>query len=179
MLVPPPPYTLRPLTLADLPAIHAIDRLAFPAPAQDGLYEYELGQNQLAYYQALWHHDRLIGYAGYWLIADEAHVSIIAIHPDWRRRGLGELLLLNLLYLAGEQAATQVILEVRRSNAPALGLYQKYQFEQTRVRRRYYKDTGEDALEFLLLLNDIYYATWLQPSQQQLFARLDGQLSSP
>lgn len=88
----------------------------------------------------------VVGFAGMWMFVDEAHVSTIASHPAWRGRGVGELLLLSLMREAERRAAIVVTLEVRVSNTVAQNLYLKYGFEQAGVRRRYYRDNGEDAL---------------------------------
>lgn len=145
MFTPPGPYQLRSLQLTDLPEVRAIERVSLPTPTKAGAYEYELTQNELAHYQALTVNGRaLIGYSGYWLIADEVHISIIAIHPDWRRRGLGELLLINMLALTQYQAATLATLEVRASNTAAQALYQKYGFAVVGERPKYYRN-GETA----------------------------------
>jgi ribosomal-protein-alanine N-acetyltransferase len=146
MLIPPAPYQLRPLQLADLPELHVIERLSLPTPTKAGTYEYELTRNDLAHYQALLVDGRsLIGYSGYWLIGEEAHISIIAIHPNWRRRGLGELLLLNMFSLTQAQLAARATLEVRAHNTAAQALYKKYNFIVVGERPRYYRD-GEYAL---------------------------------
>jgi ribosomal-protein-alanine N-acetyltransferase len=172
MLASPSPYTLRPMRLPDLDTVLSIDQAAFPTPTKASVYQYELDQNELAHYQVLCAHDRVIGYAGYWMLADECHISTIATHPDWRGRGLGELLLLNLLFLANDQAAHLATLEVRQSNQAAQTLYHKYQFAVVGKRRRYYKDTGEDALIMTVGALDGRYYQFLQQKQTDLFARL-------
>ncbi len=88
----------------------------------------------------------IVGYGGFWLMVDEAHISTIAAHPDWRRRGVGELLLVTMIDTATEMGAGVVTLEVRVSNTGAQRLYRKYDFEQVGVRKRYYSDNNEDAL---------------------------------
>lgn len=169
MLPLPPPYALRPMVAADIPAVLEIDRLSFPTPATEQLFRNELTDNQLAHYQVLTHGETIIGYAGFWLIADEVHVSTIAVHPAERGRGRGEWLLLNLLLLACELAPLLVTLEVRRGNTTAQALYRKYAFEEVGVRRRYYRDTGEDAI---LMTVDFAaapsYCQWLRQRAGQL-----------
>jgi ribosomal-protein-alanine N-acetyltransferase len=178
MLIPPPPYLLRPMQLADLDIVLAIDRVAFPTPTKASVYQYELSHNQLAHYQVLAAAEGIIGYAGFWLMADECHISTIATHLDWRGRGLGELLLLNMLFMANEQAAQMVTLEVRQSNLAAQALYHKYQFAIVGERRRYYKDTGENALIMTYEpMNGRYYQFLLQ-QQTTLFARLQNEDSA-
>lgn len=87
----------------------------------------------------------IIGFAGMWILLDEAHVTTIGVSPDYRGRGLGELLLLELFEEAMRRGAEWVTLEVRVSNDPAQALYSKYGFTRQGIRRRYYSDNGEDA----------------------------------
>ncbi len=88
----------------------------------------------------------IVGYGGMWLMVDEAHVSTLAAHPDWRGQGVGELLLLAMIDRAAEIGAAVVTLEVRVTNKPAQSLYRKYGFEVAGRRKGYYSDNGEDAL---------------------------------
>ncbi len=177
MLVPPEPYNLRSMQLSDLEGVLAIEQTAFPSPTKSGVFRYELSQNELAHYQVLCAGDTVVGYAGFWMLADECHISTIASHPDWRRRGLGELLLLNLLFLANEQAAQLATLEVRPSNLAAQELYRKYRFEQVGERRRYYKN-GEDALIMTVGTLDGRYYQFLRQQQTILFTRLQNEDSA-
>ena len=88
----------------------------------------------------------IVGYAGIWVMTDEAHVTTIASHPEMRGRGVGELLLVALIHRSLEIGARWMTLEVRASNSVAQNLYRKYTFKEMGVRRRYYSDNGEDAL---------------------------------
>lgn len=175
MLIPPDPFWLRAMTPADLPRVREIDRLSFPMPARAGLFEHELAQNNIAHYQVLGAGDFVLGFAGFWLIADEIHVSTIASHPEWRGRGLGELLLLNLLFEAYKLPANMVTLEVRRSNTVAQALYRKYQFEEVGIRPRYYRDTGEDALLMTMPSLNAHYHQFLETQQIALFSGWQGE----
>ena len=175
MLTPPPPFWLRKMTLDDLSAVQAIDRLSFPTPTRAGLFEHELMQNNIAHYQVLGMADELVGFAGFWLIADEIHISTIATHPQWRGRGLGELLLLNLLFQAYTLPATMVTLEVRRSNEVAQALYRKYKFEEVGTRPRYYRDTGEDALLMTMASLNAPYHHFLEDREVGLYLRLQSE----
>ena len=87
----------------------------------------------------------IVGFAGMWLMLDEAHITTIAIHPEYRSRGLGELELNSLIGIAYEIHAQRVTLEVRVSNTVAQNLYRKYGFVVVGTRRRYYSDNNEDA----------------------------------
>ena len=86
-----------------------------------------------------------LAYAGTWQLGDEVHITTIAVHPNWRRRKLGEWTLLNLIAAVRQHGARLVTLEVRTAKAPAIALYRKLGFEQVGLRRGYYIDTGEDA----------------------------------
>lgn len=179
MLIPPAPYWLRPMALHDLREVREIDRLSFPTAARVGLFEHELEQNNIAHYFVLGRMGDedgriapIVGFTGFWLIADEIHVSTIATHPEWRGRGLGELLLLSLLIEAYEHPATMATLEVRRSNTVAQALYRKYQFEEVGTRPRYYRDTGEDALLMTVSSLNARYFQFLEGQQAALFQRL-------
>ena len=88
----------------------------------------------------------VIGYGGLWLMVDEAHVTSIAVHPDFRGKGLGELLMLALMEVSIRLDARFVTLEVRVSNAVARALYEKLGFRQAGIRPRYYTDNNEDAV---------------------------------
>ncbi len=91
-------------------------------------------------------HVTMAGYAGLWLSIDEAHVTTIAVRPQFRGRGFGELLLVSLADVALEINARWLTLEVRVTNEVAQTLYRKYGFKPTGVRPKYYSDNGEDAL---------------------------------
>ena len=88
----------------------------------------------------------IIGFAGLWLMVDEAHITTIAIHPDYRGKGLGELELVSLIDISNQIGAKWVTLEVRVSNYVAQNLYRKYGFREAGMRHRYYSDNQEDAL---------------------------------
>ncbi len=89
---------------------------------------------------------RVVGYAGLWLMVNEAHITTIAVAPDYQGRGVGELMLLALIDRSIALDALAVTLEVRVTNHVAQSLYRKYTFHETGVRKRYYSDNGEDAL---------------------------------
>jgi len=88
----------------------------------------------------------IVGYAGLWLMTDEAHITTIAVDPDFQGNGLGELLLVALIDRAKQIGARWLTLEVRVTNDVAQKLYEKYTFKEMGIRRRYYSDNGEDAL---------------------------------
>jgi ribosomal-protein-alanine N-acetyltransferase len=88
----------------------------------------------------------VLGYGGFWMIVDEAHISTLAVDPDWQGRGLGELILVALIEAALLRGAGEATLEVRASNVVAQNLYRKHAFVQVGRRKGYYTDNREDAL---------------------------------
>jgi ribosomal-protein-alanine N-acetyltransferase len=88
----------------------------------------------------------ILGFAGMWLMFDEAHITTIGVKRSLRGRGLGELMLVHLVDASREMGAKRLTLEVRMSNAVAQALYRKYTFREEGVRKRYYSDDGEDAM---------------------------------
>jgi ribosomal-protein-alanine N-acetyltransferase len=88
----------------------------------------------------------IVGFAGIWLMANEAHITNIAVAQEYRRRGIGELLLIAMIDMARELKAATMTLEVRVSNIPAQSLYSKCGFMETGLRRGYYLDNKEDAV---------------------------------
>jgi ribosomal-protein-alanine N-acetyltransferase len=99
------------------------------------------------------YNDYICGYVGFWIMADEAHITTIAVSEELQRRGIGELLLLTVINRARELYANVVTLEVRVSNTGAQSLYLKYGFKQVGVRRAYYTDNREDA--YIMTTGDI------------------------
>jgi len=88
----------------------------------------------------------LLGMVCLWSIAEEAHITLLVIHSDYRRQGLGQTLLYASLATAWMRGLEWATLEVRSSNQRAIALYQKFGFQEIGRRRRYYQDSGEDAL---------------------------------
>jgi [ribosomal protein S18]-alanine N-acetyltransferase len=140
----------------DVPAVMAVDKLCFPTPWSENAYRSEMG-NVCAYYlvarlpgrrfgTAAERQERIVGFAGAWMVMDEAHITTIGVHPDYRRHGIGQQLFATLLREATARGVRRASLEVRETNRAAQLLYAKYQFIPIARRRRYYSDTGEDAI---------------------------------
>jgi len=89
---------------------------------------------------------RLVGLGCLWSVLEEAHITLLAVHPQYRCQGFGQALLHRLLMIARRQQLEWATLEVRESNQVALSLYQKFGFQEVGRRRRYYPDTNEDGL---------------------------------
>jgi [ribosomal protein S18]-alanine N-acetyltransferase len=174
------PFFLESLQVTDIDDLMVIEHEAFSAPWSASMYRYEITRNELGHYLALRFQANgsetglLLGYAGFWLLVDEAHISTIAMRSGWRGHGLGEWLLLGLLQKAIEVQAVEATLEVRVSNIAAQGLYRKLGFEVVGRRKRYYSDNGEDALLMTLSsLQDRRIRAALVAEQDATVARLE------
>jgi [ribosomal protein S18]-alanine N-acetyltransferase len=118
----------------------------------------------------------IIGFAGLWLMVDEAHITTIAMHPDFRRHGLGEFMLMHLIEIAYSISAKWVTLEVRVSNYNAQNLYRKYGFREAGVRHKYYSDNQEDALIMWTdEINSPAYKQKFQELRAALMQKLEAQ----
>lgn len=169
------PFVVRPMQPIHLSGVMAIEHVAFALPWPESAYHHEITRNELAHYYVLcldlsprqpaagswptWQRvirsirpnpgptvEVVLGYSGFWMMVDEAHISTLAVRHDMRGRGMGELLLSALLEETRRLGAAAATLEVRVSNIVAQSLYAKYGFEVVGRRKAYYQDNGEDAL---------------------------------
>jgi ribosomal-protein-alanine N-acetyltransferase len=140
------PVVIEDMTLEDVNGVQEVERACFPVPWPANAFRHELTQNKNARYVVAREGDRIVGYAGLWLMVDEAHITTFAVLPEHRRRRIGERMLQRLFDIADELGAEWLTLEVRVSNLGAQRLYEKYGFRRAGVRRRYYSDNNEDAL---------------------------------
>ncbi|WP_338031985.1 ribosomal protein S18-alanine N-acetyltransferase [Dehalobacterium formicoaceticum] len=135
-----------PLQEEDLEQVIKIEQCSFPTPWSKQAFISEIYDNSLSYYCVGKLDGQVITYGGMWIIIDEAHVTNIAVHPDYRGRKIGENLLLHLIVQGIMRGALRMTLEVRPSNLSAQKLYQRMGFEAAGLRRGYYTDTKEDAI---------------------------------
>jgi len=137
---------IRRMNFMDVDAVLKVENEAFTTPWSRAAFEAETSDNELAYYLVVDVGGVIAGYAGMWLIIDEAHVTNIALAAAYRGAGLGEQLVRALMELARERGAVSMTLEVRVSNVKAQALYTKLGFVSRGKRRNYYTDNREDAL---------------------------------
>jgi ribosomal-protein-alanine N-acetyltransferase len=141
-------FLIRRMIGLDIEEVLKVEVASFTTPWSKAAFESEIYDNELTYYLVAVDtvSKQVIGYAGMWIIVDEAHVTNIAMLPAFRGRGLGEELLKSLMLAAKARGAGSMTLEVRRSNHIAQSLYTKLGFTKRGVRPKYYTDTQEDAL---------------------------------
>ncbi len=185
-------YIVEPMTLADVDQVMEIEQISFPSPWSRRAFRYEIAENEhstmlvvrpapssrgwLSRVQDrlnLFRPGTVLGYAGFWLLVDDIHISTIAVQPQWRGRGLGELLMISVLDRGAELNARRATLEVRVSNLAAQGLYEKYGFAIATRRKRYYVDNNEDAYIMATLpFETAEFQANLRRRRSQLYARL-------
>jgi ribosomal-protein-alanine N-acetyltransferase len=142
--------SFRPITLADIPAVMAIERTAYAYPWSERFFRQEM-QVECARSFMAEIDKQIVGYILFWLLPDEVDIHNVAVHKDFRRRGLGRRLLQQAVQEARGRGASRITLEVRKSNLAAQKLYESLGFTVTGVRKGYYSDDGEDA--FLMALD--------------------------
>ena len=143
---------IRPMERADVSRVHEIECTCFRSPWSKLALFGEL-RNEVARYLVMEVDGVICGYGGMWVLFEEAHVTNVAIMPDYRGTGRGKRLMLAMMRLAVKNGAEKMTLEVRESNLVAQRLYAGLDFEQNGFRPGYYSDTGEGAK--LLWNNDI------------------------
>jgi ribosomal-protein-alanine N-acetyltransferase len=172
--------TLRYMRPPDIPEVTVIDQASFDPSWSARSYQFEVSESTYSYMVVLDYDEgkpktggwrrlvpalngghtsegQIVGYGGLWNIMDEAHVSTIATHPEYRGRGWGEILLAGMIGRAIHLEAAYVILEVRVSNVTAQNLYLKYGFKTVTTKPKYYHSNNEDAYEMRLNLDHRYY----------------------
>ena len=150
-----PPLEFAWLDSQHLAEICRIDRASFSHPWTESAYRHELKENPLAHYLGCFCGEELAGFAGFWLVVDEAQISNVAISPDFRQRGFGRQLMEQVIAHCLALGGRSISLEVRAGNVPAIALYQGLGFQTVGRRRGYYTQPDEDALLMELRLPEL------------------------
>lgn len=145
---------LRPMRREDIPVVLMTERRSYTFPWSEATFQRELGDvpnSHLLIVEDLSNEEAgegtaIVGHACWWEVVDECHITNVTVSPDARRRGVGQFLLEGIIDQARCRGAICATLEVRVSNAAAVGLYEKFGFTSVAMRRKYYPDNGEDAL---------------------------------
>lgn len=132
----------------DLRSVCGIENLSFPSPWHETIFRGEIHNIPISYPYVMVHkaNQRVIGYVIYWKIKEEVHINNIAVHPDFRRKGIARYVLREILAKVEKEGAKFVTLEVRPSNKAAISLYRRLGFQALGVRKEYYLKPKEDAL---------------------------------
>ncbi|MBQ8848165.1 MAG: ribosomal protein S18-alanine N-acetyltransferase [Candidatus Gastranaerophilales bacterium] len=140
-------FVIRQMEHKDIDDILQIEELSYGAHhwSRDS-FLIELNNKISSYKCILNSENKCVGYMGIWKIIDEAHVTNLSIHPDWRNKKLAQRLLLASLDECYREKIKYITLEVRVSNQKAINLYEKFGFKSLGLRKKYYQDNNEDAL---------------------------------
>src|ERR1700690_4486466 len=146
--------SIRKMRMEDVPVVSKLDRMSFSLPWPEPAFTYEVRDNSAARcFVAETEDQQVVGMIVSWVILDELHIATIAVHPDYRRQGIGEQILTKALQDGREAGTRHALLEVRAGNEAAQNLYRKFGFKSVGKRPKYYKDNGEDAI--LMNLDDL------------------------
>ncbi len=129
----------------DADAVEVVEKASFSVPWSRKSF-WEEAANERTYYLLALDGDEVIGYAGTWILDDEAQITNVAVTPEYRGKKVGAGLMTELIKEAKKRGATRMTLEVRPSNTAALALYDKFGFKDCGRRPHYYLDNGEDAV---------------------------------
>ena len=147
----------------------SIESSVYPRPWSASLFLSELSQRTTRSYVVAKHEGEVIGYSGMMFTGREAHVTNIAVDPDFHERKVGTRLLLHLVTEAIARGAEVLSLEVRVSNDPAQNMYEKFGFSAVSVRKGYYIETNEDALVMVVAdARSTEYRLLLQKIREEL-----------
>lgn len=138
-------YKIEPMNFSHISGVFDVSTLSLPEAWSIDSIEKELS-NKLAKYIVALDNDKVIGFVGMWIVFDEGDITNIAVHPDYRKRGIGDLLIDNLTSFCRENNINSLTLEVRESNIPAQRLYEKHEFKEEGIRKNFYDNPKENAI---------------------------------
>ena len=133
------------MTSSHVPQVAELEKMCFHDPWSEASIASELG-NPLSLWLVAVDSEKVVGYVGSQTVIDMTDMMNIAVHPDFRRRGVAKMLVERLVDALKDRQSRCLMLEVRASNAPATALYEKLGFQQVGLRKNYYRNPKEDAL---------------------------------
>lgn len=134
------------MTIDDIDNVLEVEEDCFSIPWSKASFLRELENNEIALYLVAKIENKAVGYIGVWKVLDEGHITNLAVHSDFRKLGIGSMLVDRLLSLCRNDGITAFTLEVRKSNIVAQELYKKFGFLECGIRKKYYEDNNEDAI---------------------------------
>ena len=165
---------LKPMEKSDIDDVIAIEQSAYGNHhwSKDSFLS-ELSNELAKYFSVFNEEKKLIAYCGCWQILEEAHITNIAVAPEYRRRHIGELLLKTIIDECYKNMVKFITLEVRVGNISAISLYEKYGFKSLGIRKGYYQDNNEDAL--IMWTENIFYDKFKKIYEENI-NNLDGKI---
>ena len=145
--------SLRYATSEDIESIAALEPLIFIDPWSEEMIRGDI-EAKITKYLVAELDEKIIGYLGYWLVIDECSINNVGVLPEYRKQGIGSIILEKVLKETETLGAKTWVLEVRAGNDPAISLYEKYGFSRAGLRKRYYEN-GEDAITMIRYNKDI------------------------
>lgn len=137
---------IRNMTVDDVYEVSEIEKATFYIPWTEADFKKEMTENKLAIYKVAVLDGKIVGYCGMWHVVTEGHITNVAVLEDYRGKGIGDMLISSLIDEGIKKEMIGITLEVRISNIKAQRLYSKYGFKPEGFRKKYYSDTGEDAV---------------------------------
>lgn len=131
------------MTIEDAPELAVLDKACFSVPWSEKSFSEE-AENPIATYFLAKMDEKIVGYCGVWLVSGEGQITNIAVLPEYRKNGIASRLLKKVM--EHSKGAEQIILEVRESNAPAIGLYEKFGFFKAGIRKNFYHSPTENGI---------------------------------
>lgn len=136
---------IRRATLEDIDELHLIEQDSFASPWSKESLKNDIEDEDRTYYLIIEEEDKIVGYAGAWMVYDEGQITNVAIKKEYRRGGFGGRLVRRMIKDLFQRNMAEIFLEVRVSNYPALALYRRLGFSVKGMRKNYYVDPAEDA----------------------------------
>ncbi|MEC5425899.1 ribosomal protein S18-alanine N-acetyltransferase [Virgibacillus sp. C22-A2] len=137
---------IRKMELDDIEQVMIVEKASFATPWNAAIFNQEITDNRHAHYFIIEVDKSIVGYAGIWIVMDDAQITNIAVLPSYRGMKLGEKLFQYTLQFAVKMGVTRLSLEVRESNVVAKKMYSKFGLVPGGIRKNYYTDNQEDAL---------------------------------
>ncbi len=144
------------MTKDDVNDVFEIEQIVYPNHhwSKDSFYN-EISNNLAHYYCAKDERNKILAYIGCWHIIDEAHITTLAVLPDYRKMQIAQILMIKAIDDCYKDMIKYITLEVRESNTPAIKLYEKFLFDSIGMRKNYYQDNGENAI--IMFTQNIWY----------------------
>ena len=164
------------MTNSDVDEVFRLEEIIHPGHHWSKQSFYNELANNLAEYYCVKDEisEKIFGYIGFWRIIDEAHITTLGVHPDYRRKRIAQILLIQMLENSYKNMIKYITLEVRESNISAISLYEKFLFESIGMRKNYYQDNGENAL--IMFTQNIWYDKF-KNNFEQLKLQINGSVS--